>query len=134
MRLIPGNFLLAQTLICLCLTPCGAGGPSSLSASHSPTASSARGVWQTPVRAPQQTPQLIEPERTPGLSPRQKREIAKSRFEKMKQDADDLAALAKSLQEALEKSNQNVFSLQVVEKAEKIEKLARKIKGEAKGY
>ena len=52
----------------------------------------------------------------------------------MKRDADELADLAKSLQEDLNKSNQNVFSLGVVDKADKIEKLAKRIKGTARGY
>ena len=68
------------------------------------------------------------------LSPKQKRDIMKANFEKMQRDADELAALAKSLQEDLSKANQNVLSLGVVEKAEKIEKLAKKIKSEAKGF
>jgi len=57
----------------------------------------------------------------------------KDRFENMKKHADELADLAKSLQEDLSKSNENVLSLKLVEKAEKIEKLARKIKDEARG-
>jgi hypothetical protein len=70
---------------------------------------------------------------TPSLKPKQKQAILKSNFEKMKRDAEDLNALAKSLKEEIDKSNENVLSLKVVEKAEKIEKLARKIKDVAKG-
>lgn len=73
----------------------------------------------------------IEP-MTP-LKPKQKQAILKSNFGKMKRDAEDLSALAKSLQEEIDKSNENVLSLKVVEKAEKIERLARKIKAVAKG-
>jgi len=51
----------------------------------------------------------------------------------MKRDADELAALAKTLQEDLNKSNENVFSLRIVDRVEKIEKLAKKIRNEAKG-
>ena len=69
----------------------------------------------------------------PPLTRKQKQELLKSNFEKMKRDADELSELAKSLQADLDKSNQNVFSLKVVERAEKIEKLARKIKSAAKG-
>ena len=78
-------------------------------------------------------PVVSEP---PGhiLSPKQKRELLKDQFEKMKRDADELAGLAKSLQDDLSKSNENVLSLQIVEKAEKIEKLARKIKSQARGF
>lgn len=75
-----------------------------------------------------------EPVPSPQLPSKQKQELLKSNFEKMKRDADQLAALAKSLQEDLSKSNQNVLSLKVVNKAEKIEKLAKKIREGAKGY
>jgi hypothetical protein len=68
------------------------------------------------------------------LSEKQKRELMKARFEKMKRDAGELADLAKALQQELNKSNENILSLDVVEKADKIEKLARKIKGAARGY
>lgn len=67
------------------------------------------------------------------LTPKQQRELMKSNFERMKRDADELAGLAKSLQQDLDKSNQNVLSLKVLDRAEKIEKLAKKIKTEAKG-
>jgi len=67
------------------------------------------------------------------LTPKQKQELLKSKFEKLKKDASDLAALAKSLQEEIDASNEHVLSLKVVDKAEKIEKLARKIKSAAKG-
>jgi hypothetical protein len=51
----------------------------------------------------------------------------------MKRDADELAALANSLQEDVAKSNEKVLSLRLLEKAEKIEKLARKIRNVEKG-
>lgn len=69
----------------------------------------------------------------PALTAKQKQELLKSNFEKMKHDADALAALAKSLQQDLGKSSENVLSLKVLDQADKIEKLARKIKTEAKG-
>jgi len=67
------------------------------------------------------------------LTPKQKEDLLKANFEKMKRDADELASLAKSLQDDLNKSNEHVLSLQVVEKAEKMEKLARRIKSVARG-
>ena len=67
------------------------------------------------------------------MTKKQRQGIVKSNFEKMKRDADELAALAKTLQEDLNKSNENVFSLRIVDRAEKIEKLAKKIRNEAKG-
>lgn len=74
------------------------------------------------------------PSPEPSILRKQQKERLKSDFEKMKRDADELAELAQSLQEDLNKSNQNVLSLKILEKADKIEKLARKIKIAAKGY
>jgi hypothetical protein len=68
------------------------------------------------------------------ISDKQKRELLKANFDKMKRDAKELADLAKNLQDQLDKSNENVLSLGVVEKADKIEKLARKIKSTARGF
>jgi hypothetical protein len=70
----------------------------------------------------------------PALTRKQKKELLKQNFEKMKRDADELATLAKALQEELAKSNENVLSFQVVTRAEKIEKLAKRIKSTARGY
>jgi len=74
-----------------------------------------------------------EVEQAPPLKGKQKQELLKANFEKVKRDADDLVVLAKSLQEDVGKSNENVLSLQVVEKAEKIERLAKRIKTTARG-
>ena len=77
-----------------------------------------------PTRNPHQSP----------LSEKQKRNLLKANFEKMKHDAGELADLAKALQEELNKSNENILSLDIVDKADKIEKLAKKIKGTARGF
>jgi hypothetical protein len=69
----------------------------------------------------------------PPLSQEQKRNILKANFQKMKRDADELANLAKVLQEELNKSNENILSVDIIDKADKIEKLAKKIKGSARG-
>ena len=68
------------------------------------------------------------------LSGKQKANLLKANFEKMKHDAGELADLAKALQEELNKSNENILSLDIVDKADKIEKLAKKIKGTARGF
>jgi hypothetical protein len=80
-----------------------------------------------------QAVQTEENEPTRALSAKQKQDLLKSNFERMKRDADELATLAKSLQDDLNKSNEHVLSLQIVEKADKIEKLARRIKSVARG-
>ena len=81
------------------------------------------------------TGNLAQPDvNPPPLTPKQQRDLLKSSYEKMKQQADELADLAKSLQDQLNKSNQNILSLQVVDTADKIEKLAKKIKDNARGH
>jgi hypothetical protein len=90
-------------------------------------------VTQTPPRpvpTPQNPPEPPE-ETPPALTPKQQRELLKSRYEKLKQEATQLADLAKSLQQDLDKANSDVLSLGVVDKADKIEKLAKRIKSEA---
>ncbi len=72
-------------------------------------------------------------EATFALSDKQKRDILKSNFEKTKHDVDQLVDLTKQLQGELEKSNENVLSLGVIDKVDKIEKLAKKIKSSAQG-
>jgi len=69
-----------------------------------------------------------------ALSGKQKRDLMKANFEKMKRDAGALADLARALQEELNKSNENILSLDIVDKADRIEKLARRIKGTARGF
>jgi hypothetical protein len=63
---------------------------------------------------------------------KQERDLRNYRFKKLKDQAAELAKLANSLQEDLDKSNENILSLEIVSKAGKIEKLARKIQDEAK--
>ena len=95
----------------------------------------------TPRAASAKASQVVVPGAQPiGESPlnplteKQKRDLLKSNFEKMKHDAKELADLSKALQDELDKSNENVLSLDIVDKADKIEKLARKIKGTARGF
>lgn len=70
----------------------------------------------------------------PRRTEKQKEALLKYNYKQMKKHADQLAALAQSLQKKIGQTDPNVLSLEVVEKAEKIEKLAKKIKNEAKGY
>jgi hypothetical protein len=105
------------------------------------TAPSARA--QSSADAPQADLQaaLLLPQRPtedkipePTLTPKQRREVMKSNFEKVKNDAAELASLANELRDELDKTSVDVLSMDVIHKAEKIEKLARKIREEAKGY
>jgi hypothetical protein len=51
----------------------------------------------------------------------------------IKSDTDKLVKLSAELKEYVEKSNENVLSLEVVKKAEEIEKLAHSVKEKMKG-
>jgi hypothetical protein len=105
-------------------------------AASSPSGATTSADGQEPhLRPPSPPTSQSNEESPPSTSPsrKQKNDLLKSNFEKLKHDAESLAVLAKSLQEELDKSNENILSLDVVDKAEKIEKLARKIKDSARG-
>jgi hypothetical protein len=74
-------------------------------------------------------PQMNVPE---SVREKQRRELRKYRFKKMQEHGEELAKLAKSLQEDLDNSNENILSLQIVDKAQRIEKLAKQIQNEAR--
>jgi hypothetical protein len=65
------------------------------------------------------------------------RDIAKkanlARQALLKSDTDKLLKLAVELKDSVDKSNENVLSLEVLKKAEEIEKLARSVKDKMKG-
>jgi hypothetical protein len=68
---------------------------------------------------------------TAAMAPKPKEEPIKSAREITRTDAAELSALADKLSVELSKMNINVLSLDVVQKTEAIEKLAKKIRGEA---
>jgi hypothetical protein len=51
----------------------------------------------------------------------------------LKRDTDQLFKLATDLKEEVDKSNENLLSLEVIKKAEEIERLAHDIKDKMKG-
>jgi hypothetical protein len=58
----------------------------------------------------------------------QKKALNKDRQESLKKDTAQLYKLATELKDSVEKTDENVLSLQVVRKTEEIEKLARDIR------
>jgi len=68
------------------------------------------------------------------ITPMEKEEPKKSNLERTRTDAAELSALADQLRDELKKMNVNVLPLDVIEKTQRLEKLARKIKGEANEY
>jgi hypothetical protein len=68
------------------------------------------------------------------MSVQQKQSIMRANFEKSKSDAEELAGMAKGLREQLDKPNIHMLYLDVANRADKIEKLAKKIRDETKGF
>jgi len=102
----------------------------------SPAAAQNQHGNQTGVQrsAPVLPPDSQVPVRNESLNPQQKSSIMQLNFNKAKNDAVELATLAKELREELNKSKTDDLSPEVVSRAEKIEKLAKKIREETKAY
>ena len=62
------------------------------------------------------------------MEERQQKLANKKRQEDLQKDTDKLFVLASELKEAVGKSNENTLSLEVVRKAEEVEKLAKRVK------
>lgn len=58
--------------------------------------------------------------------------LNKERQEELKKDTDKLFKLATELKQSVDKTNEHILSLQVINKADEIEKLAREIKKKMK--
>lgn len=67
-------------------------------------------------------------------APRQKKEPENPDLAKTRSEAAELSALADQLRDELNKMTVDVFSLDVLQKTEQAEKLAKKIKGEAAAH
>jgi hypothetical protein len=70
--------------------------------------------------------QRTEPD--PGTLHRMQQQQLKKRFENMKRDSQRLLELATELKQYVDKSGENVLSIEVLRKAEEMEKLARQVK------
>lgn len=62
----------------------------------------------------------------------QQKRLNKDRQQKIKRDTDKLLQLATELKQYVDKSNENTLSLDVVRKAEEIERLAKSVKEKMK--
>ena len=61
------------------------------------------------------------------------KKAAKDRVAALKNDTDKLLKLSVELKEYVDKSDENVLSLNVIKKAEEIEKLAKSVRDKMKG-
>lgn len=89
----------------------------------------------------QSTPQRIDGTVAPADDDETRQRIARDMAKKanqdrqalLKADTDKLVKLAGELKDYVDKSNENVLSLEVLKKAEEIEKLAHSVKDKMKG-
>ena len=89
---------------------------------------------QSPVQEPQfgrerqkdPTEEKIERDREKALN--------KQRQTSLQKDTERLLQLATELKDYVDKTNEHTLSLDVIKKADEIEKLARSVKGKMKGY
>jgi hypothetical protein len=86
---------------------------------------------QLPV--PQIAPPAQQPDLPPDMQKRMQKEANKQRQAELKRDTDKLLKLSTELKDYVDKSNENVLSLDVIKKAEEIEKLARSVKTKMRG-
>ncbi|MGH9783893.1 MAG: hypothetical protein ACRD88_06865 [Terriglobia bacterium] len=71
-------------------------------------------------------------EPVPPNRPSITRRMLRASFEQLQKEVAELAEMSAALQEEVNQSNEDVFPLSAVKKAEEIEKLAKKIQGRIK--
>ncbi len=85
----------------------------------------------TPVPASPQVETRQDPSQK-EMQDRMAREANKKRQQDIREETDKLFQLATELKAAVDKSNENLLSLDVVRKADEVEKLAKKVKEKMK--
>lgn len=124
MRWRPGASQLALSLFCGLLIIAGA-----LSLPAAPARAFQVPDASSPSGFPINNPPMFPPMK--GMSQKQQNALVKENFKKAKKDSEKLSSLADSLRKEIQASNPNVMSVDIVNKANQIEKLAKKIKEEA---
>jgi len=84
---------------------------------------------------PAAVPPQVETHQDPAqkeMQDRMAREANKKRQQDIREETDKLFQLATELKAAVDKSNENLLSLDVVRKADEVEKLAKKVKEKMK--
>ncbi len=93
-------------------------------------------IAQTPVQSPPHRFDVAPADDDDAHSrivAEQAKKAAKERVAALKQDTDKLLRLSMELKDSVDKSSENVLSLDVIKKADEIEKLAHSVKEKMKG-
>jgi isoleucyl-tRNA synthetase len=96
------------------------------------TAFMAAHFWGLAARSSAAPQRVEKSQQERDLEDRQRKELNKKRQDEIRGDTQKLYQLATELKSAVDKSNENTLSLDVVKKAEEVEKLAKKIKDKMK--
>jgi hypothetical protein len=88
---------------------------------------------QVPTTPPRGGIPDFGPPTSPKMEEQQARARSTERQKKLVADTDKLLALATELKTDVDKTNQNILSMDVIKKAEEIEKLAHSVKERMKG-
>jgi len=95
------------------------------------------GAAQIPEASQPQIPGAQQHERDDPWTAQQKHNMEKKqnlqRQEDLKKDTEKLLELATELKQYVDKSNENTLSMDVIKKADQIEKLAKSVKDKMKG-
>lgn len=83
---------------------------------------------------PAQPPQREQDDPHLRLEREQAKKLNQQRHENLKRDTDKLVKLSNELKQYVDKSNENLLSVDVIKKAEEIEKLAHSVREKMKGY
>jgi hypothetical protein len=86
-----------------------------------------------PIPSPQTEPMTDEEQARARIANDMAKKAAKERVAALKNDTDKLLRLSVELKQSVDKSDENVLSVDVIKKAEEIEKLARSVKDKMKG-
>ncbi len=111
--------------LCLCVFALPVGATTPVQRQSSPP--------QTQPPDPMSPPIVNADDARARLSIEMAKKAAKERLVVLKHNTDKLLKLSAELKQSVDKSDENVLSLDVIKKAEEIEKLARSIKENMKG-
>jgi hypothetical protein len=82
---------------------------------------------------PQAAPSIDEGPETKQMKKAMERQRQKQRYEEMKRDSARLLELATELKQHVDQAGENVLSVDVIKRAEEMEKLARRVKENMRG-
>ena len=92
----------------------------------------------SPTGGSQAAPQFGQEKRDapvvpPDVERRMAKERAKNRYQSLKRDSEKLLELATELKQYVDKSGEDVLSMDVIKKCDEIEKLSKSVRGKMKG-